>query len=206
MAPWLPWLSYVSPNRLAALFCGLTWFVSLAECIHPTRKAGRQQMGKEEIHVFESQAISRRPREMVHGPVQLWLRSGVGGFPRCWQVAGGPPGCWWQAPVSLRQIFPHEAKLRSRGPGPVVLVRNGSLASAKGNVSPESAWCSIANPTTRMRALVADPSPRKHQGAVIFQPSSPPRFWALRIIGLKRPRACVRRWIEQSIRLSSPKS
>jgi hypothetical protein len=176
MAPWLPWLSYVSPNRLAALFCGLTWFVSLAECIHPTRKAGRQQMGKEEIHVFESQAISRRPREMVHGPVQLWLRSGVGGFPRCWQVAGGPPGCWWQAPVSLRQIFPHEAKLRSRGPGPVVLVRNGSLASAKGNVSPESAWCSIANPTTRMRALVADPSPRSTRARSSSSHPLPPGF------------------------------
>lgn len=84
--------SRVSSNRLVALFCGLTWFVSLAECIHPTRKAGRQQMGKREIHVFESQAMSRRPREMVHGLVQLWLRSGVEGFPRCWQVAGGPPG------------------------------------------------------------------------------------------------------------------
>lgn len=158
MAPWLPWLSCVSPNRLAALFCGLTWFVSLAECIHPTRKAGgRQQMGKKEHSCLRvSGNIAATPR---NGP-QLWLRSGVEGFPRCWQVAGGPPGCWWQAPVSLRQIFPHEAKLSSRGPGPVVLVRNGSLASAKGNVSPESARCSMANPTTRMRALVADPSPR----------------------------------------------
>ena len=116
--------------------------------------------------------IAATPR---NGP-QLWLRSGVEGFPRCWQVAGGPPGCWWQAPVSLRQIFPHEAKLSSRGPGPVVLVRNGSLASAKGNVSPESARCSMANPTTRMRALVADPSPRSTRARSSSSHPLPPDF------------------------------
>ena len=46
--------------------------------------------------------------------------------------------------------------------GPVVLVRNGSPASAKGER--KSRVSAVQNPTTRMRALVADPLPPKHHG------------------------------------------
>lgn len=101
--------SYVSSNRLAALYCWSDLVcVPLAGCIHPTRKAGRQRIGKKEIMSLSLRQYRGDPEKWSTVLCSCGSDLGLKGFRGAgkWQVARLAAG--GKAPVSLRQIFPYE--------------------------------------------------------------------------------------------------
>lgn len=90
-----------------------------------------------------------------------------------------------------------QPKSSSRGPGPVAL--KGTARAHQRPVDEDPSQCCAPSPKSQppgREALVADPSLRRLQP--MYRQRSP--------IGLKRPRACVCRWIQKSCAHPLPNS